>query len=73
MSERSLKLENGGRLRPKPHHVVECEIHGVKTTWGELSWIGKLSVYDGIDTDKDGECLLLDRTGTGLSKEGETE
>ncbi len=53
-----IKLEDGKLFRPKPHHTVECHVHGVKTTYGALDPIQRLALSEGLDTDEFSECLL---------------
>lgn len=55
-----LTLESGEKYQPKPDDEVRCESHGVVTTYGKLSWLGKIALESGLDTNY-GECLLLDR------------
>jgi hypothetical protein len=52
-------LGNGKKYRPKPDDEVRCEQHGTVTTYGKLSWIGRLALEEGLDSA--GECLLLDK------------
>lgn len=53
-----MMMEDGTNLTPQSEHVVVCEIHGTRTTWGELNAFQQLVVEDGIDTAADMPCLL---------------
>lgn len=69
----SVKLEGGKVYSPKDSDPVECEVHGVKTTWGGLNPIQQLAVEANLDSTPDLRCLLLPREtetetgGRGLS------
>lgn len=55
----TLKLE--GRRKPytpKDTDEVRCDVHGIVTTWGELSPIQRLAVEEGLDTVPELACLL---------------
>lgn len=54
----TLKLEDGGRYRPKNTDEVRCEAHGVVTTYGALSAIQRLALEEGLDTVEGLPCLL---------------
>lgn len=46
-------LKNGQVVNADPDCVVECPIHGYKTTWGELDTIQQMAVISGLDLDGD--------------------
>lgn len=54
----AIKLEGKRRpYEPKDSDKVECEEHGIVTTWGELSPIQRFAVEEGIDTVPDRSSL----------------
>lgn len=55
----TLKMEDGSTLVVRDEMEVRCEEHGVVTTWGELDWVGRAAIEEGIDTMPDMPCLLL--------------
>lgn len=46
------------RYKPKDSDKVECEVHGVVTTWGALNEIQRMALEEGLDTTADSRCLL---------------
>jgi len=55
----AVKLEGQKRsYHPKHSDHVECLVHSIKTTWGELSPIQQLAVESGLDTDETCQCIL---------------
>ncbi|NEV75607.1 hypothetical protein DYI24_00750 [Rhodopseudomonas sp. BR0C11] len=53
-----IALQNGTEIEPDDATPVECPVHGVKTTWGQLSPIQRLAVETGLDTADDLPCIL---------------
>lgn len=56
-----MKDENGKTIKVTNSSKVECEIHGVVTTWGALDPIQQLAVESRLDTQAENRCLLLPR------------
>jgi hypothetical protein len=56
-----IKAEDGTTIKVFDSSPVECEVHGVKTTWGALNPIQQLAVEGGLDTTPDLTCLLVER------------
>jgi len=54
-----IKAEDGSTIKVFDSSPVECEVHGVKTTWGALDPIRQLAVESGLDTTPDSKCILL--------------
>lgn len=46
------------RYEPKDSDKVECETHGVVTTWGALDQFQRMALEEGLDTAEDHRCLL---------------
>jgi hypothetical protein len=54
-----IKLEGSNKpYHPKDSDKVECETHGLVTTWGALDPIQRLALEEGLDTTDDLPCLL---------------
>ena len=56
-----MKDVNGKAIRPKDGDKVECEVHGLVTTWGALDPFQQLAVEKGLDTGPEYKCLLANR------------
>lgn len=53
-----IKFKDGTELEPKDTDPVVCEIHGTKTTWGDLNPYQQLAVEAGLDTIAESPCIL---------------
>lgn len=53
-----IQLESGEMYELKDHDPIKCEEHNVETTWGELDFIQRAAVLEGIDSVEGLECLL---------------
>ena len=60
MSEEDQIIEANMKLLTKgDDSEVECPVHGVKTTFGQLSWVAQLALLSGLDVSEEHECILL--------------
>ena len=59
--QKRLKAEDGSIIKIYESSSVDCEVHGIHTTWGALDPIQQLAIESGLDTMPEMPCILETR------------